>query len=36
MRKIEDLNGTPPTQEVVITLSGEIPLDAAADADTEE
>eukprot|EP00740_Mantoniella_antarctica_P008791 CAMPEP_0181372434 /NCGR_PEP_ID=MMETSP1106-20121128/14717_1 /TAXON_ID=81844 /ORGANISM="Mantoniella antarctica, Strain SL-175" /LENGTH=207 /DNA_ID=CAMNT_0023489813 /DNA_START=39 /DNA_END=662 /DNA_ORIENTATION=- len=36
VRKIEDLNGTPPTQEVVITLSGEIPLDAAADADTEE
>lgn len=33
VRKIEDLNGTPPSKEVVITESGEIPM--ATDAEAE-
>jgi hypothetical protein len=33
-RYIEELNGTPPTQEVVITESGEIPT-TAGDASSE-
>merc|ERR1712190_365039 len=28
VRKIEELNGTPPSKEVVIKASGEVPLDA--------
>lgn len=36
VRKIEELNGTPPSQEVLITESGEIPMSADAEAESEE
>ena len=34
VRKIEDLNGTPPSEEVLITESGEIPM--SGDVESEE